>query len=65
MIGPASAAEPDAFMSTAEKRQGSWWLDWTDWLRRRSGEEVDAPKSLGDEGHPVLIPAPGSYVFER
>jgi polyhydroxyalkanoate synthase subunit PhaC len=65
MIGPASAAGHEAFLSTAEKRQGSWWLDWRDWLRQRSGAEVNATKSLGSERHPVIMPAPGSYVFER
>ena len=30
----------------------------------RSGELVDAPSSLGSEGHPVLGPAPGTYVRE-
>ncbi|MBV8106161.1 MAG: alpha/beta fold hydrolase [Hyphomicrobiales bacterium] len=65
MIGRAGPTGPEAFLSSAEKRQGSWWLDWRDWLRQRSGEEVDAPKSLGDERHPILMPAPGSYVFER
>src|SRR5271166_3997230 len=65
MIGPASAADPDAFQSRAEKRQGSWWLDWRDWLAGRSGDEIEAPKSAGDERHPVLMPAPGSYVVER
>jgi polyhydroxyalkanoate synthase len=43
MIGPASANKPDAFMASAEKRKGSWWLDWRDWLQPRSGEEVSAP----------------------
>ena len=32
---------------------------------QRSGEEVEAPASLGDARHPVLMPSPGSYVFER
>jgi polyhydroxyalkanoate synthase subunit PhaC len=65
MIGRAGPEGPDAFMSSAEKRQGSWWLDWRDWLGDRSGDEIDAPKTLGGERHPVLMPAPGSYVFER
>ena len=65
MIGHAGPAGPEAFLASAEKRQGSWWLDWREWLGQRSGEEVAAPGSLGDSRHPVLMPAPGSYVFER
>ena len=65
MIGHAGPAGPEAFLASAEKRQGSWWLDWREWLGQRSGEEVAAPGSLGDRRHPVLMPAPGSYVFER
>lgn len=64
MIGPVNSAGPDAFMAASEKRKGSWWLDWRDWLHRRSGEEVDAPASFGSQRHPVLAPAPGTYVFE-
>lgn len=64
MIGTVNPSGPDAFLGTAEKRKGSWWLDWRDWLYARSGEEVAAPVSLGNERHPVLAPAPGNYVFE-
>jgi len=64
-IGPINPAGPDAFALSAEKRQGSWWLDWRDWLHKRSGEEVDAPTSLGDDRHPVIGPAPGTYIFEH
>lgn len=64
MIGTVNPSGPDAFLGTAEKRKGSWWLDWRDWLYARSGEEVAAPASLGNERHPVLAPAPGNYVFE-
>lgn len=64
MIGTVNPSGPDAFLGTAEKRNGSWWLDWRDWLYARSGEEVAAPASLGNERHPILAPAPGNYVFE-
>jgi polyhydroxyalkanoate synthase len=64
-IGPINPAGPDAFATSAEKRQGSWWLDWRDWLHKRSGEEIDAPKSLGDGRYPIIAPAPGIYIFER
>ena len=64
-IGPINPAGPDVFALSAEKRQGSWWLDWRDWLHKRSGEEIDAPQSLGDGRHPTIAPAPGTYVFEH
>jgi polyhydroxyalkanoate synthase len=64
MIGAVNPSGPDAFVAAAEKRKGSWWLDWRDWLHARSGEEIAAPASLGSERHPVLTAAPGTYVFD-
>jgi polyhydroxyalkanoate synthase len=64
MIGSVNPAGPDAFLATAERRKGSWWLDWRDWLHARSREEVDAPTSLGSQRYPALAPAPGTYVFD-
>jgi polyhydroxyalkanoate synthase subunit PhaC len=64
MIGMVNPAGPDAFLTAAEKHKGSWWPNWRDWLHARSGEEVSAPTSLGSERHPVIAPAPGTYVFE-
>lgn len=64
MIGPVSTGAPEAFQASAERRKGSWWLDWRDWLHARSGEEVAAPASTGSARHPALGVAPGTYVFE-
>ncbi|WP_029083156.1 alpha/beta fold hydrolase [Bradyrhizobium sp. th.b2] len=64
MIGPISTDKPDAFMASAEKRKGSWWLDWRDWLQPRSGDEVNAPAVLGSTRYPTLAAAPGTYVFD-
>jgi polyhydroxyalkanoate synthase len=64
MIGPVGPDTPDAFLAAAEKRKGSWWLDWRDWLHARSGEEVIPPSSLGSTRYPTLGAAPGTYVFE-
>lgn len=63
-IGPMNPAGPDAFLAAAEKRKGSWWLDWRDWLHARSGQEIAAPAALDSERHPVLAKAPGTYVFD-
>ena len=64
MIGPVSTDKPDAFMASAEKRKGSWWLDWRDWLQARSGDEVNAAAALGSTRHPTVTAAPGTYVFD-
>ena len=64
MIGTVNPSGPDAFVAAAEKRKGSWWLDWRDWLQARSGDDVAAPTSLGNERHPLLAAAPGTYVFD-
>jgi polyhydroxyalkanoate synthase subunit PhaC len=64
MIGSVDPAGPDGFLATAERRKGSWWLDWRDWLHARSREEVDAPTCLGSQRYPALAPAPGTYVFD-
>jgi len=64
MIGSVNADAPDAFLAAAEKRKGSWWLDWRDWLHARSGEEMVAPAARGSACHPTLGAAPGTYVFD-
>jgi polyhydroxyalkanoate synthase subunit PhaC len=63
-VGSVNSAGPDAFLATAEKQKGSWWLNWRDWLHARSGEEIRVSKSLGNARYPVIAPAPGTYVFD-
>ncbi len=55
----------DQWLDAAEKRSGSWWEQWADWNVARSGRLVAAPRTLGDAAHPVLVPAPGSYVRDE
>jgi polyhydroxyalkanoate synthase len=59
---PASSA--DEWFAGAEHHSGSWWTDWLEWLRPRSGEQV-SPPSMGSEAHPPIAPAPGTYVLEK
>jgi len=48
----------------ATSHKGSWWTDWLEWLKPRSGEQV-APPSMGSEKYPPIMPAPGTYVLEK
>jgi polyhydroxyalkanoate synthase len=57
-------ADPEQWLVRAQKRSGSWWEDWRDWLGQRSGEQKAAPRELGSAQYQPGTPAPGSYVFE-
>jgi len=60
----AKASSADGFLAEAEKKSGSWWLHWRDWLIERCGEEIPAPSKLGSACHPAGAPALGTYVFD-
>ncbi len=55
----------EAWFAEAERREGSWWPDWSGWLQARSGPQVPAPRRLGSRRFPTLAKAPGTYVLER
>ena len=48
----------------AEKKTGTWWEDWTQWLDERCGEEV-AAYPVANNSFPALADAPGTYVLEK
>jgi polyhydroxyalkanoate synthase len=52
----------EAWRAGADEHEGSWWGHWFEWLEPRAGALVAAPRQLGNRAHPVLEPAPGSYV---
>jgi polyhydroxyalkanoate synthase len=55
--------DPDTWMNSAERRQGSWWPALDAWLSQQSSGRV-APPGMGAPaaGYPVLGDAPGTYV---
>ncbi|MGB3316733.1 MAG: alpha/beta fold hydrolase, partial [Albidovulum sp.] len=59
----AEMGEADDWLATASFHDGSWWPRWEAWLKPRAGKMVPA-RDLGDSKHPVLAPAPGTYVAE-
>jgi len=64
VAGTAKAPDGEAFAATGEKKSGSWWPHWLEWLNEPSGAEVPAPATLGDKRHPPGAAAPGTYVFD-
>jgi polyhydroxyalkanoate synthase len=47
----------------ATETPGSWWTDWSDWLKSHAGKQVAAPKAYGHAPrYKALEPAPGRYV---
>jgi polyhydroxyalkanoate synthase subunit PhaC len=63
VAGTAKAPDGDRFVAGSEKRNGSWWPHWRDWLYERSGAEAPAPSGLGSDRHRATTAAPGTYVF--
>jgi polyhydroxyalkanoate synthase subunit PhaC len=53
----------DQWFESAIQREGSWWLDWLDWLKIRSGRQV-VPPSMDSKKYAPITPAPGTYVLE-
>ena len=58
------SSDAGGWKEAAEFHEGSWWPHWGEWLAKRSGAKV-AAREPGGATHPVLGPAPGTYVIER
>ena len=64
LVNEKPTATADEWFAGAERRKGSWWTDWTAWLRKRSGAKVARPE-LGGGKYTPIMPAPGTYVLEK
>jgi len=58
---PATQAE---WQAGAAEHPGSWWTDWSQWLKSHAGKQIAAPKAYGKSRTPYQAsePAPGRYV---
>lgn len=56
--------EADGWLTAADEMKGSWWTDWSAWLKPLSGEQRAARK-IGNTKYKAIEPAPGRYVKER
>jgi len=52
----------DTWLAGATEHPGSWWTDWSAWLKRQAGKQIAAPKTYGSRKYKVIEPAPGRYV---
>ncbi|MCP3972085.1 MAG: class I poly(R)-hydroxyalkanoic acid synthase [Rhodobacteraceae bacterium] len=48
----------------ADYHAGSWWPRWGAWLAKGAGKQAPALPP-GDSSHPILCPAPGTYVLPQ
>lgn len=59
-------SDPEAWVATSPRHEGSWWPAWVAWLDARSGSPV-APPQMGapSAGYTPLWNAPGLYVLQE
>ncbi|MCK6406273.1 MAG: class I poly(R)-hydroxyalkanoic acid synthase [Rhodocyclaceae bacterium] len=60
-----TSADAEGWLTTAEKRKGSWWSDWAAWLKQHADGDLAARTKLGGKGYKQIEPAPGRYVKEK
>jgi polyhydroxyalkanoate synthase subunit PhaC len=57
----AAYLSASAWLDLAEKREGSWWQGWHDWLMQHDTKKRIAPPAI-DASLPA---APGTYVMQK
>lgn len=59
------ADTPDEWYQGSENHEGSWWLDWQQWVLKQGDMEMVPVRQPGDGKLPALEEAPGRYVKQR
>jgi polyhydroxyalkanoate synthase len=57
--------DAEQWIGKAKEHAGSWWTDWSAWLKTHAGKQIAAPKAYGKGKHKAIEAAPGRYVKER
>jgi polyhydroxyalkanoate synthase len=52
--------DPEEWATTAPRKEGRWWTEWTAWLAAHSGNPI-APPAMGS----ALCDAPGTFIFKH
>lgn len=64
-VGEGLPDNPDDWFEHAQSISGSWWTDWSAWLKDFGGKKVAARAKLGSTKYKPIEPAPGRYVKAR
>ena len=62
---PEFPEDPEQWLGTAARHEGSWWNDWQAWIDDNNGGVKVAARVPGDGGLQVIEDAPGAYVSLR
>ncbi|MFN3582237.1 MAG: PHA/PHB synthase family protein, partial [Pseudomonas sp.] len=57
-------ADATRWLETGTRLQGSWWPDWSAWIKSHSGPLRPAPATPGSTKYSPLQAAPGRYVHQ-
>jgi polyhydroxyalkanoate synthase subunit PhaC len=57
--------DAEQWIASSKEHPGSWWTDWSAWLKTHAGKQIAAPKTYGKGKHKAIEAAPGRYVKER
>jgi polyhydroxyalkanoate synthase subunit PhaC len=61
--GTQFPADVNNWIAGAQEVPGSWWTDWSDWLKGHAGKQIAAPKTYGKATKfKAIEAAPGRYV---
>ncbi|MBC7680757.1 MAG: alpha/beta fold hydrolase, partial [Ferruginibacter sp.] len=58
-------AKAEDWIAGAQEHAGSWWTDWSIWLKGHAGKQIAAPAQYGSADYKVIELAPGRYVKAR
>ncbi|MCP5268898.1 MAG: class I poly(R)-hydroxyalkanoic acid synthase [Zoogloeaceae bacterium] len=64
-VNDDNRSDAEAWLVASEEKKGSWWSDWTHWLKQHADGECVARKKLGSAKYKQIEPAPGRYVKEK
>jgi len=62
---PELSKSPEKWLERATRHDGSWWLDWHQWLQKHSPKKMVPSRKPGDGQLTPICDAPGEYVFLR